>query len=505
MWGVKELIYAVIIFLVIRFCISLFLTKESGKLPPGPKGWPVLGALPLLGSNPHVSLAEMSKKYGPIVYLKLGSRGMVVASTPDSAREFLKTHDLNFANRPTDADAIHMAYNSQDMVHAEYGPRWKLLRAMSNLHMLGSKAIEGWSNVRRVEIGIMLEVMYQSSCRREPVEVAEMTAFAIANMIGQVILSRRVFATKGTESTEFKDMVVELLTSAGLFNIGDYIPSIAWMDLQGIVKGMKCLHTKFDLVLDKMFREHIATRNDRKEKPDLLDTLFDDRENNTGGDKLSDTNIKGLLMNLFVAGTDTSTSTVEWALTEMMVKPSIFSHAQAEMDKVIGRNRRLEESDIPNLPYLQAICKETLRKHPPTPLNLPRESIEACQVNGYYIPKGTRLCVNVWAIGRDPNVWDNPLVFDPERFLTGKYAKIEPRGNDFELIPFGAGRRICAGNRMAIALVEYILGSLLHSFEWTLPDGVELNMEEKFGLALQKTLPLSAILTPRLPPSVYAL
>ena len=188
----------------------------------------------------------------------------------------------------------------------------------------------------------------------------------------------------------------------------------------------------------------------------------------------------------------------------MLKNPSILRRAQEEMDQVIGRNRRLEESDLPKLPYLRAICKESFRLHPSTPLNLPRISTEACEVNGYYIPKNTRLSVNIWAIGRDPEVWENPLEFLPDRFLSAKNIKTDPRGNDFELIPVGSGRRICAGARLGIVLVEYILGTLVHSFEWKLPDGVvELNMDETFGLALQKAVPLAGMVTPRLSPTAY--
>lgn len=190
----------------------------------------------------------------------------------------------------------------------------------------------------------------------------------------------------------------------------------------------------------------------------------------------------------------------------MVLNPAILKRVQQEMDQVIGKNRRLQESDVPKLPYLQAICKETYRKHPSTPLNLPRISSEACEVNGYYVPKNTRLSVNIWAIGRDPDIWENPLEFDPERFMSGKNAKMDPRGNDFELIPFGAGRRICAGTRMGVVMVEYFLGTLVHSFDWKLPDGMaELNMDEAFGLALQKAVPLAAVVTPRLHPSAYAM
>nr|AUI38391.1 flavanone 3',5'-hydroxylase [Petunia x hybrida] len=499
-----ELGAATSIFLIAHIIISTLISKTTGRhLPPGPRGWPVIGALPLLGAMPHVSLAKMAKKYGAIMYLKVGTCGMAVASTPDAAKAFLKTLDINFSNRPPNAGATHLAYNAQDMVFAHYGPRWKLLRKLSNLHMLGGKALENWANVRANELGHMLKSMSDMSREGQRVVVAEMLTFAMANMIGQVMLSKRVFVDKGVEVNEFKDMVVELMTIAGYFNIGDFIPCLAWMDLQGIEKRMKRLHKKFDALLTKMFDEHKATTFERKGKPDFLDVVMENGDNSEG-ERLSTTNIKALLLNLFTAGTDTSSSAIEWALAEMMKNPAILKKAQAEMDQVIGRNRRLLESDIPNLPYLRAICKETFRKHPSTPLNLPRISNEPCIVDGYYIPKNTRLSVNIWAIGRDPQVWENPLEFNPERFLSGRNSKIDPRGNDFELIPFGAGRRICAGTRMGIVMVEYILGTLVHSFDWKLPSEViELNMEEAFGLALQKAVPLEAMVTPRLQLDVY--
>lgn len=286
---------ALLIFLITRYFIRFPIRKSSRPLPPGPKGFPIIGALPLLGAMPHVTLAKMAKKYGPVMYLKMGTCDMVVASTPDAARAFLKTLDLNFSNRPPNAGATHLAYDAQDMVFADYGPRWKLLRKISNLHMLGGKALYDWSNVRNIELGHMLRAICESSQRKEPVVVPEMLTYAMANMIGQVILSRRVFVTKGTESNEFKDMVVELMTSAGFFNIGDFIPSIAWLDLQGIKRGMKKLHNRFDVLLTKMIEEHMASTNERKRKPDFLDIVMANREN-SDGERLTITNIKALLL-----------------------------------------------------------------------------------------------------------------------------------------------------------------------------------------------------------------
>ncbi|KAF7046248.1 hypothetical protein CFC21_055290 [Triticum aestivum] len=208
---------------------------------------------------------------------------------------------------------------------------------------------------------------------------------------------------------------------------------------------------------------------------------------------------------MFTAGTDTSSIIVEWAMAEMMNNPSIMASAQEEMDRVVGRDRRLEESDIANLPYLQAICKEAMRLHPSTPLSLPHFSFEECEEDGHHVPANTRLLINIWAIGRDPAAWEDPLEFRPERFLSGPAAKIDPMGNNFELIPFGAGRRICAGKLAGMVFVQYFLGMLVHSFEWRLPDGEEkVDMAETFGLALPKAIPLKAVVTRRLVPAAYA-
>uniref|UniRef100_R7W9R2 Flavonoid 3',5'-hydroxylase 1 n=1 Tax=Aegilops tauschii TaxID=37682 RepID=R7W9R2_AEGTA len=147
-------------------------------------------------------------------------------------------------------------------------------------------------------------------------------------------------------------------------------------------------------------------------------------------------------------------------MAEMINNPSIMGRAQEEMDRVIGLHRRLEESEIANLPYLQAICKEAMRLHPSTPLSLPHFSFKECEVDGHHVPANTRLLINIWAIGRDPAAWEDPLEFRPERSLSGPAAKIDPMGNNFELIPFGAGRRICAGKLAGMVFVQYFLGTL---------------------------------------------
>uniref|UniRef100_A0A453MP74 Flavonoid 3',5'-hydroxylase n=1 Tax=Aegilops tauschii subsp. strangulata TaxID=200361 RepID=A0A453MP74_AEGTS len=425
---------------------SLNPNSASGRrLPPGPRGVPVLGALPLVGPAPHSGLLALARKYGPVMYLRMGTCGVVVASSPSAARTFLKALDQRFANRPAVASAEDMSYGCQNMVFANYGPKWKLLRKLSSVHLLGASAVAGWASVRRDEAGRALRAVLEAADAGRPVVVPEMLVCALANIVGQITVSKRVFDAQGDESNTYKEMIKSLLTGTGLFNISDFVPALSWLDLQGVQAKLRRIHIQFDGLVTKWLAEHAATAEDRlrEGRLDFVDKLraINDDE---GGETITEVNIKGLITDMFTAGTDTSSIIVEWAMAEMIKSPSIMARAQEEMDRVIGRDRRLEESDIANLPYLQA------------------------------------------------------------RFLSGPAAKIDPMGNNFELIPFGAGRRICAGMLAGMVFVQYFLGMLVHAFEWRLPDGEDkVDMAETFGLALPKTVPLKAVVKPRLVPAAY--
>lgn len=203
---------------------------------------------------------------------------------------------------------------------------------------------------------------------------------------------------------------------------------------------------------------------------------------------------------MFLAGTDTSSSTVEWAMAELVRHPKMMRRCQEELDsRVKGEQRRIKESDLQNLHYLLAVVKETLRLHPSAPLLMPRMATEACEIEGYYIPKNCRLLVNAWGMQRDQEVWERPLEFDPDRFVG---STVDVRGNDFQLIPFGAGRRICPGLSMALRTVPLMLATLTHSFEFSLPNGQspeKLDMAEAVGLTMRKQVPLLVVPTARLP------
>ncbi|XP_074584512.1 flavonoid 3',5'-hydroxylase 1-like [Curcuma longa] len=468
-------------------------------LPPGPRGVPIFGALHLIGAHAHVSLASLAAKHGPVMFLRLGSHGCVVASDSAAAGSFLKALDLQFANRPDIISARDISYNRQNLVMADYTPTWKLLRRACTLHFLGGKALAEWGHVRHREIALMVRSL---SAQAGPVALPDVLVCALANVIGVVVMSKRVFDSQGEESNQFKEMVLAVATGGGQFNLGDFFPSIAWMDLQGIQGKMKRAQVAFDEILTKLLAEHEARKEERERegRPDFLDKIMNGTKD---GEALTDANIRSLIVDLFVAGSDTTAIVVEWAIAEMLKNPSILKRAQEEADAAIGHGRLLRESDLPNLPFLHAICKEALRLHPPTPLALPHFSYEPCEVNGFHVPANTRLLVNIWAIGRDPRVWPDPLRFDPDRFMGQQATKYDPLGSDFELIPFGAGRRVCTGKAAAMLLLQYMLGVLVHAFDWRLPEGEKLDMEEKYGLTTPKLVPLKALLTPRLSPTAY--
>lgn len=202
---------------------------------------------------------------------------------------------------------------------------------------------------------------------------------------------------------------------------------------------------------------------------------------------------------MFAAGTDTTFITLDWAMTELIINPKVLKKAQAEVRSVLGERKVVLESDILQLSYMKAVIKETFRLHPPAPVLVPRESLEHVTLEGYDIPVKTRIFVNAWAIGRDPEIWEDPETFKPERFLN---SPIDFRGQDYELLPFGAGRRICPAITFGTATVEIALAQLLHSFDWELPPGVtpkDLDMTEVFGITMHRKYGLEVIAKPRFP------
>ncbi|XP_030494056.2 flavonoid 3'-monooxygenase [Cannabis sativa] len=483
---------------------------SSLPLPPGPRPWPIVGNLPHLGPVPHQAIAALARKHGPLMYLRLGFVDVVVAASASVAAQFLKVHDANFSNRPPNSGAKYIAYNYQDLVFRPYGPRWRMLRKISSVHLFSAKALDDYRYVRQEEVAMLVRALVES---RDKVNLGKLLNLCTVNALGRVMLGYRVFGDGSGKSDaradEFKAMVMELMVLAGIFNIGEFVPALEWLDLQGVAAKMKKLHKRFDTFLGAIIEEHkTKIAQNKQQTHDLLTTLISSNENSEDeSEKLTDTEIKALLLNMFTAGTDTSASTVEWAIAELIRHPNIMAQVQEELDRVVGRDRLVGDMDLAQLTYLQAVVKETFRLHPSTPLSLPRMASEDCEINGYHIRKGSTLLVNVWAIARDPEQWTNPLEFRPERFLpNGEKCHVDIKGNNFEVIPFGAGRRICAGMSLGLRMVQLLTATLVQAFNWKLPNGLvteKLNMDEAYGLTLQRAAPLMVEPQPRLAQHLY--
>ncbi|XP_024196361.1 geraniol 8-hydroxylase [Rosa chinensis] len=464
-------------------------------LPPGPKPFPLVGNLFELGDKPHLSLTNLSKRYGPIISLQLGRLTTVVISSPTLAKEILRTHDQVFYNRPI-RDATHACkHNEYSMAWIPVSARWRNLRKICNLKLFSPKVLDANQANRRVKVQKLINNVNESMRAGEAVDIGRAAFTTALNLLSQTIFSVDLADPSSEAARKFKETVWGVLEETGKPNLADYFPLLRKLDPQGVRRRLTYHHQKMIEIFDRMIHQRQESRKGDNyiTTNDMLETLL-----NISKEKMEDIDMletQHLFLDLFAAGTDTSSATLEWAMAELLRNPKILSKAQAELQQVIGKGKVVEESDIARLPYLQAIIKETFRVHPTAPLLLPRKAEANIEIGGYVIPKGAQVLINVWAIGRDPITWENPNLFKPERFL-GLENQIDVVGKNFELIPFGGGRRICPGLPLAIRMLHLMLGSLINCFDWNLEDGVvpeTMNMAEKFGLTLQMAQPLRAV------------
>ncbi|KAL6972592.1 unspecific monooxygenase [Sarracenia purpurea var. burkii] len=492
---------ALVVLAVTWWYTSIFRRKTNlPPLPPGPRGLPLLGNLPFLDPELHTCFASLGQIYGPIVRLQLGTKVGIVIGSSSVAREVLRDHDATFANRdvPELASAA-VAKGDSDIVFSPYGPGWQMLRKVCVREVLGGATLDSVYNLRRREI--RNTVRYLFSQAGSPVNVGEqmfLTALnAITSMLWGVTVQGEERASIGAE---FQQVVAEAMELLGKPNLSDFFPGLAWFDLQGLRKQLMGLVVRFNRIFNAITDTRLRL-DGNKESKDFLQVLL--QLKNEGGAKtpLTMTHLKVLFMDMVLGGTETTSNAIEFAMAEMLNKPEVLKKAQKELEAVVGNDNVVEESHINKLLYLHAILKEALRLHPVLPLMVPHCPSQTCIIGGYTVPKGARVFVNVWAIHRDPSIWENPLEFSPERFVEGKWGY---RGGDFNYLPFGSGRRMCAGIAMAERMFLFSLASLLHSFDWKLPEGERLDLSEKFGIVLKKRIPLMAIPTPRLSnPALY--
>ncbi|XP_030518619.2 cytochrome P450 71AU50-like [Rhodamnia argentea] len=474
----------------------LWNTQSKKKLPPGPRGFPILGNLLLLGQNPHHNLHKLAQKYGPLMYLRLGVVPAIVVSSPEMAEQFLKTHDLVFASRPINEASKHISYEQRNLAFAPYGPYWRNIRKMCTLELLSNAKINSFKSMRREEVGLLVNSLKDASLGHMAIDLSAMISSLSANMSCRMVFGKK-YMYKEFDERGFRAVIQETTVLTGTPNIGDFVPYLAPFDLQGLTKRMKAVSRTFDGFFEKIIDEHMESKKEEGETKDFVDVMLGIMGLNEGEYHIDRPHVKAIILDMLVGSMDTSATAIEWAMAELIKHPSAMKKLQQELEKAVGLNRAVEESDTYGLDYLDMVIKETLRFHPVAPLLVPHEATEDCTVSGFHIPNKSRIIVNVWSIGRDPKVWTthDPEEFVPERFLG---SSMDVKGRDFQLLPFGAGRRGCPGLQLGLTVVRFMLAQLVHCFNWELPVDMspsELDMTEEFGLTTPRAKHL--VVTPR--------
>uniref|UniRef100_A0A0E0CY10 Cytochrome P450 n=1 Tax=Oryza meridionalis TaxID=40149 RepID=A0A0E0CY10_9ORYZ len=490
----------VILLLSSLYLLRLFVDARR-NLPPGPRPLPLIGNILDLGSQPHRSLARLAGRYGPLMTLRLGTVTTVVASSPGAARDILQRHDAAFSARSVPDAARACGHDGFSMgMLPPSSALWRALRRVCAAELFAPRSLDAHQRLRRDKVRQLVSHVARLARDGAAVDFGRAAFTASLNLLSSTIFSADLadFGDARAESSvgDLRDLISEFTIVVGVPNVSDFFPGVAPLDPQRlrrrVARVFERLQAVFDGHIERRLRDRAAGE---PPKNDFLDALLDYRspEDGRGFDRPT---LQFLFTDLFSAGSDTSAVTVEWAMAQLLQNPPTMAKAREELARVIGSKQEIEESDISQLKYLEAVVKETLRLHPPAPFLLPHQAETTTQVGGYTVPKGTRVLVNVWAIGRDSKVWSDPDKFMPERFLQ---SEVDLRGRDFELIPFGSGRRICPGLPLAVRMVHLMLASLLHRFEWRLLPEVEKNgvdMAEKFGMILELATPLRAVAIP---------
>ncbi|XP_059657449.1 flavonoid 3'-monooxygenase CYP75B137-like [Cornus florida] len=466
-------------------------------LPPGPHGLPIVGYLPFLGTNLHITFAELARRYGPIYKLWLGKKLCIVLSSPSLAKEVVRDQDTSFANRDATIAALAVSYGGLDIAWSSYGSYWRTMRKVFVREMLSNTNLEACYDLRQEEVRKTIRDVYANIGK--PMDIGKIIFLTELNAVMSMLWGGTIEGEKNSSvGDEFQEVIEKIIEIIAKPNISDFFPMLARFDIQGVERQAKKLLVWVDRILDAVIDERMRLDGGEglgmskdKERKDFLQICLELKEQEDTASPITLTQIKAMLMDIVVGGTDTTATMAQWVMAELMRHPGVMKKVQEELAEVVGMNI-VDESHIPKLQYLDAVVKETFRLHPALPLLVPKSPSQSCTVGGYTIPKNTKVFLNVWAIHRDPELWDDPSEFKPERFLS-EPGKWDYYGNNLQYLPFGSGRRICAGLPLAERMLMYILASLLHSFEWQMPKGEELDLSEKFGIVMKKTTSLIAI------------
>ncbi|MFS7890410.1 putative cytochrome P450 [Helianthus anomalus] len=486
--------FYMILSLIAIVCITKFMVGKNRNLPPSPfPSLPIVGHLYLLKSPLYRALAKLSNRHGPLLMLQFGSRRTLLVSSPTAVEECLTTNDATFANRPQFLAGKHIGYDYTTITWSNYGGHWRNLRRIASLELLSAHRLHSLKSICAEEVCLFVNEVHRRAMRDGMVEMKSMLFELMLNIVMMMVAGKRYYGDSVVdveEARRFKGIVKESFEVMEWTNVTDYLPWWKWVGGRELEKRMVALWAKRDGFMQGLLDEHKRQRiMENEEMNNLTQVLLKLQE--AEPENYKDEVVKGLMLELLSAGTDATSGTMEWVLSLLLNNPQSLKKAQAEIDNYVGEDRLINESDISNLPYLQCIINETTRMYPPGPI-LFHESSKDCTVGGYHIPGGTMIVMNLWAIQNDPNNWEDPKKFNPDRF-----KGVDGSRDGYKLMPFGSGRRGCPGENFAMLMVGLVMGTLIQCFEWERTGEEMIHMTEGKGLTMPRAKPLVAKCRPR--------
>ncbi|KAJ4977222.1 hypothetical protein NE237_002328 [Protea cynaroides] len=509
------------IFVIFGFLVFIIqfwsqIHKKSSRqipLPPGPAPWPIVGSIPELFRKKPVFrwiLGVMKEMDTEIACFRFGDVHVIPVTCPEIAREFLKKQDAMFMSRPITMGTEYSSRKFLSTIFSPSGDQWKKMRRVVASELISPDRVRWLLGERTEEADNLVRYVHNQCISDAIVNVRVAARQYSGNVIWKMMFNKRYFGEggkdegAGVEEEEYMDAVFTVLSLLYSFCVSDYMPCLRRFDLNGHEKIMKeaikIVNKYHDPIIDERIRERREGK--KKEVEDLLDVLISVEDSN-GNPLLSTEEIKAQAADLIYASVDNPSNAIEWALAEMINQPETLQKATEEIDRVVGKERLVQESDIMQLNYVKACAREAFRLHPIVPFNVPHVSTADTTVAGYFIPKGSHVLLSRIGLGQNSKVWVDPLKFNPERHLKDPSFNVDLHEPDLRFISFSTGRRGCPGVALGSVITFMLLARLLQGFSWEVPHGesmIKLN-ESRSDLFLHK--PLIAHAKPRLPMLVY--